>query len=152
MIADMRPAERAGEVKEAAQPARSRPRVVADPLPPPPPGPAPGRPPARALRFMKAYWVTFVVIMSYLSVRFQARFRSPESIARILRKKHIRNARRIERISSTDLDLPAPRPSYSVLDTTTFVETFGLTPRPWETALDDVLQRMEAAPVAMAHG
>src|SRR4029079_3303168 len=45
----------------------------------------------------KAYWVTFVVILSYLSVRLQARFRSPESIARILRKKHIRNARRIER-------------------------------------------------------
>jgi predicted unusual protein kinase regulating ubiquinone biosynthesis (AarF/ABC1/UbiB family) len=93
----MRPAERAGEVKEAAQPVRSPPRVVPDPLPPPPPGPAPGRPPARLMRFMKAYWVTFVVIMSYLSVRFQARFRSPESIARILRKKHIRNARRIER-------------------------------------------------------
>ncbi|HTM22722.1 MAG TPA: AarF/UbiB family protein [Kofleriaceae bacterium] len=81
----------------AAATASTRPPVVADPLPPPPAGPAPGRPPARVLRFMKAYWVTFVVILSYLSVRVQARFRSPESIARILRKKHIRNARRIER-------------------------------------------------------
>lgn len=59
--------------------------------------PLPGRPPARVLRFLKAYWVTFVVIASYLSVRFQARFRSQPAIARILRERHIRNARRIER-------------------------------------------------------
>jgi ubiquinone biosynthesis protein len=55
------------------------------------------RPPARGLRFLKAYWVTFLVIASYLSVRFQARFRSDEAIARLLRRKHLRNARRIER-------------------------------------------------------
>ena len=54
-----------------------------------------GRPPARLLRFVKAYWVTFVVIISYLSVRFQARFRSEAAIARLLHRKHIRNARRI---------------------------------------------------------
>jgi predicted unusual protein kinase regulating ubiquinone biosynthesis (AarF/ABC1/UbiB family) len=58
---------------------------------------APSRPPARMLRFVKAYWVTFVVIASYLSVRVQARFRSRVAIERILAKKHIRNARRIER-------------------------------------------------------
>lgn len=55
------------------------------------------RPPARMLRFLKAYWVTFRVIASYLSVRFQARFRSPDAIARLLSRKHIRNAQRIER-------------------------------------------------------
>lgn len=58
----------------------------------------------------------------------------------------------IERIASTDLDLPAPRPAYSVLDTTSYVETFGLAPRPWEVALDEVLERMKGAPVALAHG
>jgi predicted unusual protein kinase regulating ubiquinone biosynthesis (AarF/ABC1/UbiB family) len=56
-----------------------------------------GRPPARALRFFKAYWVTFRVIWSYLSLRIQARFRSEEVIRRKLRVKHIKNARRIER-------------------------------------------------------
>ncbi|MEM9491096.1 MAG: AarF/UbiB family protein, partial [Myxococcota bacterium] len=59
--------------------------------------PTSGRPPARWLRFFKAYWVTFRVVASYLSVRFQAKFRSPDAIERILRRKHIRNARRIER-------------------------------------------------------
>ena len=55
------------------------------------------RPTARAFRFLKAYWVTLVVLVSYLSVRFQARFRSEDSISRILARKHIVNARRIER-------------------------------------------------------
>jgi dTDP-4-dehydrorhamnose reductase len=61
-------------------------------------------------------------------------------------------ARQIERISTTDLRLPAPRPAYSVLDTTTFTETFGLEPRPWEDALDDVLERLDEASIAIAHG
>jgi len=56
-----------------------------------------GRPPARALRFVKAYWVTFRVIASYLSARFQARFRSEASMQRLLRRKHLRNAKRVER-------------------------------------------------------
>lgn len=60
--------------------------------------------------------------------------------------------REIERISSADLDLPAPRPAYSVLDTTGFVQTFGLAPRPWEVALERVLERMDGAPAAMSHG
>ena len=55
------------------------------------------RPPARMLRFVKAYWVTFLVISSYLWVRLCARFRSEEAIARMLRIRHIRNAQRIER-------------------------------------------------------
>ena len=58
----------------------------------------------------------------------------------------------IERIASADLDLPAPRPMYSVLDTTSYLETFGLAPRPWEVALDDVLERMDAGTVAVANG
>ncbi|HWN70953.1 MAG TPA: AarF/UbiB family protein, partial [Haliangium sp.] len=57
----------------------------------------PARPPARMLRFFKAYWVTFLVIASYLSVRLQARFRSAAAIQRVLARKHVRNARRIER-------------------------------------------------------
>ncbi|WP_428261102.1 ABC1 kinase family protein [Haliangium sp.] len=55
------------------------------------------RPPRRMLRWLYAYWVTSLVIVSYLSVRFQARFRSRAAIARLLTRKHLRNARRIER-------------------------------------------------------
>jgi len=57
----------------------------------------PARPPARALRMVKAYWVTVVVITSYLVVRLVARFRSQSAIERMLLEKHKRNARRIER-------------------------------------------------------
>jgi predicted unusual protein kinase regulating ubiquinone biosynthesis (AarF/ABC1/UbiB family) len=56
-----------------------------------------GRPPARALRFVKAYWTTFVVIASYLSVRLRSRFMSEEALQRVLLRKHKLNARRIER-------------------------------------------------------
>jgi predicted unusual protein kinase regulating ubiquinone biosynthesis (AarF/ABC1/UbiB family) len=37
------------------------------------------------------------VVLSYLSVRLQGRFRSPAAVERILQAKHVRNARRIER-------------------------------------------------------
>ncbi len=55
-----------------------------------------GKPPTRLLRFVKAYWVTFRVIASYLSVRIQSRFRSQTAIERMLARKHVVNARRIE--------------------------------------------------------
>jgi ubiquinone biosynthesis protein len=72
------------------------------PIPPlPAAGPVPplgeGRPPTRAWRFLKAYWVTFSVIASYLWVRLQLRFRAPAAAVRVLRKTHIRNARRVQR-------------------------------------------------------
>lgn len=71
-------------------------------------------------------------------------------VARTLRPVRVRE---IEPVSSATRDLPAPRPAFSVLDTSAFVETFGLVPRPWELALDAVLDRMEGvAPVAAAHG
>ncbi len=58
---------------------------------------APPSPPSVSWRFLRAYWTTFVVISSYLSLRFQARFRSEDAIIRLLREKNLRNARRIER-------------------------------------------------------
>ena len=82
-------------VKARTDPA---PRVRPIKLDEPEPAPlAEARPPARALRFFKAYWVTFRVLWSYLSLRVQARFRSEEAIRRKLREKHIKNAKRIER-------------------------------------------------------
>jgi predicted unusual protein kinase regulating ubiquinone biosynthesis (AarF/ABC1/UbiB family) len=54
-------------------------------------------PPSSRWRFMRAYWTTFVVIASYLSLNFQKRYRSEEAIARIIREKNKKNARRIER-------------------------------------------------------
>jgi ubiquinone biosynthesis protein len=56
-----------------------------------------GRPPARTGRSLRAYWVTFLVIASYLSARLQARFRSEDAILRLLARKHRTNAGRIER-------------------------------------------------------
>ena len=64
----------------------------------PPRAPLPeGRPPRRGMRFIKAYWTTFRVILSYLWLRFWARWRSDEWIDRQLRETHLRNAKRIER-------------------------------------------------------
>jgi predicted unusual protein kinase regulating ubiquinone biosynthesis (AarF/ABC1/UbiB family) len=48
-------------------------------------------------RALRAYWVTFQVVMSYLSVRLQARFRSSAALERLLMRKHRRNAGRILR-------------------------------------------------------
>ncbi len=101
MLAEMRPAERRTEAERElrVEPGASHsglriPRLVPETAAPPM---EEARPPARLLRWLKAYWVTIVVVVSYLSVRFQSRFRSPEAIARLLRRKHIRNAKRIER-------------------------------------------------------
>ncbi len=57
----------------------------------------PARPPSTAWRMLKAYWVTVVVLASYLGVRLVARFRSSQAVERMLLARHKRNARRIER-------------------------------------------------------
>jgi len=44
-----------------------------------------------------AHYVTAIVLASYLSLKLQARFRSPAALERITLDKHRRNARRIER-------------------------------------------------------
>ncbi|HEY0189700.1 MAG TPA: AarF/UbiB family protein, partial [Kofleriaceae bacterium] len=46
---------------------------------------------------MRAYWVTFVVIGSYLWLRFRTRFHDETWLMHALREAHLRNARRIER-------------------------------------------------------
>src|SRR5438128_2165652 len=51
------------------------------------------RPLSSGLRIWYAYWVTIVVVLSYLSLGVQARFRSPATIERLLGDKHLRNAR-----------------------------------------------------------
>src|SRR5262245_5478735 len=48
-------------------------------------------------RFIKAYWVTFLVLFSYLSLRFTARLMSPSRRREALVERHKVNARRIER-------------------------------------------------------
>ena len=54
------------------------------------------RPPLR-VRSVRAYWITYRVIGSYLWLKLRARFHSDEWIARELRALHLRNARRIEK-------------------------------------------------------
>ncbi|HLL20754.1 MAG TPA: AarF/UbiB family protein [Kofleriaceae bacterium] len=54
------------------------------------------RPPLR-VRSVRAYWTTYIVIASYLWLRFRARFHSEVWAADRLRRVNLRNARRIER-------------------------------------------------------
>ena len=58
---------------------------------------APRKPLAGARRFVRAYFVTFQVVASYLSIRFWGRVLGPEWLARSLARAHVRNARRAER-------------------------------------------------------
>lgn len=46
---------------------------------------------------------------------------------------------RLTPISTTDYPTAAHRPAYSVLDTSSFTETFGVTPRPWREALRETI-------------
>jgi len=55
------------------------------------------RPPPLRIRSWRAYWVTFLVIGSYLVLRVRARFHVHAWIEHALRATHLRNARRIER-------------------------------------------------------
>ena len=55
------------------------------------------RPPPLRIRSLRAYWVTFVVIGSYLVLRARARFHDETWGMHALRTTHLRNARRIER-------------------------------------------------------
>jgi ubiquinone biosynthesis protein len=55
------------------------------------------RPPvSKRIRFLKAYFTTFSVLFSYLSVRLLARFLSEARVDAMLAERHRRNARRVE--------------------------------------------------------
>ncbi len=56
-----------------------------------------GRPTRPPWRMLKAYLVTFVVLASYLWIRFQTRFRAASAIQARLERANIKNARRIYR-------------------------------------------------------
>ena len=51
---------------------------------------------ARPSRLLTAYFVTTQVALSYVALAATRRFRTAESLARVTRDKHQRNARRIE--------------------------------------------------------
>jgi dTDP-4-dehydrorhamnose reductase len=52
------------------------------------------------------------------------------------------NPPKITPVSSSEFPTAAKRPRWSVLDTTSFERTFGLTPRHWRDALSDTLKRI----------
>lgn len=54
----------------------------------------------------------------------------------------------VEGIPTTSYPTPAQRPANSVLSTDTLTAAFGVVPRPWEAALDDILDRL-MGPVAV---
>jgi predicted unusual protein kinase regulating ubiquinone biosynthesis (AarF/ABC1/UbiB family) len=59
------------------------------------PGRSFGRPPRGWWRLLIAYTATLRVVASYLSLRIQMRFRSPAVIDELMRRKNVRNSRRI---------------------------------------------------------
>ena len=59
-----------------------------------------GRPPRGWRRLFIAYVTTLRVVASYRSLKIQSRVRSPAAIDALLRKKNLRNARRIHRTIS----------------------------------------------------
>ncbi|HEX5061887.1 MAG TPA: AarF/UbiB family protein [Kofleriaceae bacterium] len=56
-----------------------------------------GRPPALRIRSWRAYWTTWLVIWSYLWLKFRIRFHSDAWVEHKLRQLNLKNARRIER-------------------------------------------------------
>src|SRR5262249_29605243 len=90
-------ASKVSAIVEPMQPAKELPLAVETSYSTLPLALEPARPPARGRRMLKAYWVTFVVIASYLGAKIWARLRSPQAMERILLEKHQRNARRIEK-------------------------------------------------------
>lgn len=50
-------------------------------------------------------------------------------------------ASRIEPVSTSEFPRPAPRPAYSVLDTSRIEQALGQSPRAWPAALEDYLRR-----------
>ncbi|HEX2721949.1 MAG TPA: sugar nucleotide-binding protein, partial [Gemmatimonadaceae bacterium] len=49
---------------------------------------------------------------------------------------------RLTPISTSDYPAPARRPAWSALDTTSFRQVFGVSPRPWREALCDTMRRL----------
>ncbi len=48
----------------------------------------------------------------------------------------------VEPIPSTAFKTPVTRPANSELSTETLTAAFGLVPRPWQAALDDILDQL----------
>lgn len=56
----------------------------------------------------------------------------------------LERAPRLQPVSTADYGAPAPRPAYSVLDTSLTTSTLGMTPPPWQNALGQMLSRLAA--------
>jgi dTDP-4-dehydrorhamnose reductase len=52
----------------------------------------------------------------------------------------------VEAISTSSYPTPARRPANSRLDTTQITKEFGIVPRPWPSAVDEILMELAAAP------
>lgn len=65
-----------------------------------------------------------------------------EAIFAKARTRHVRTPERVEAITTADYPTPAARPANSVLATEKFTSVFGFALRPWQTALDEVMEEL----------
>lgn len=52
---------------------------------------------------------------------------------------------RVHPITTADYPTPARRPHYSCLDTSRIAEAFGIVPRPWQQAVDEILSELASS-------
>ncbi|MFH0903281.1 MAG: AarF/ABC1/UbiB kinase family protein, partial [Pseudomonadota bacterium] len=93
----MQPLEQAGGLRVIDSVAATDANLGIPPHSPPAVRQPPRRPSIPTLRFLKAYWVTIVVIASYLLLKLEAKYRSPAAMERIIVDKHRLNAKRVEK-------------------------------------------------------
>ncbi len=85
-----------------------------------------------------ARWGTYHFCNAGETTRYEFATAIVEGLARRMRLA----CRRVVPVSSAEYPTAAPRPAYSVLDTTSWTATFGVGPRPWREALSDALCQM----------
>ena len=53
------------------------------------------------------------------------------------------NAPEVAAITTAEYPVPAVRPLRATMDTTRLQQVFGITPRPWQAALSDILTELK---------
>ena len=73
------------------------------------------------------------------------RYAFPRKIIALARPYENLVVKDVVSILTQDYPIPAPRPQYSVLDCSSFMETFGISRRPWDVVLKEMLADLYAS-------